>query len=118
MDKETGTPQGDAKLVKATYGLFAREDIVHPDGKTGVLFKAGSQVATMTTDTDGKAFVEDLYLGKYFIKELIPSEGYLLDETEYDIDCAYEGDLVKTVTKACTSKEQVIKQPFQVIKAA
>ena len=118
VDKETGTPQGDAKLVKATYGLFAREDIVHPDGKTGVLFKAGSQVATMTTDTDGKAFVEDLYLGKYFIKELIPSEGYLLDEAEYDIDCAYEGDLVKTVTKACTSKEQVIKQPFQVIKAA
>ena len=118
VDKETGTPQGDAKLVKAAYGLYARENIVHPDGKTGILFKAGDQVATLTTDAGGKAFIEDLYLGKYFIKELIPSEGYLLDETEYDIDCAYEGDLVKTVKKTCTSKEQVIKQPFQVIKAA
>ena len=118
VDKETGIPQGDAKFLKATYGLFARENISHPDGKTGVLYKAGAQVATLTTDADGKAFVEDLYLGKYFIKELIPSEGYLLDETEYDIDCAYEGDLVKTVKKTCTSKEQVIKQPFQVIKAA
>ncbi|MBQ7372072.1 MAG: peptidase, partial [Blautia sp.] len=58
------------------------------------------------------------YLGQYFIKELIPSEGYLLDEKEYDLDCAYEGDLVKTVKKTATSKEQVIKQPFQVIKAA
>ena len=118
VDKETGIPQGDAKFLKATYGLFARENISHPDGKTGVLYKAGAQVATLTTDADGKAFVEDLYLGKYFVKELIPSEGYLLDETEYDIDCAYEGDLVKTVKKTCTSKEQVIKQPFQVIKAA
>ena len=118
VDKETGAPQGDAKFFKATYGLFARENIVHPDGKTGVLYKAGAQVATLTTDAGGKAFIEDLYLGKYYIKELIPSEGYLLDEAEYDIDCAYEGDLVKTVKKTCTSKEQVIKQPFQVIKAA
>ena len=118
VDAETGVPQGDAKLEKAVYGLFARENITHPDGKTGILYKAGAQVATFTTDKDGKAHVEDLYLGKYFIKELIPSEGYLLDEKEYDIDCAYEGDLVKTVKKTCTSKEQVIKQPFQVIKAA
>ena len=118
VDAETGEPQGDAKLGKATYGLYARENIVHPDGKTGVLYKAGAQVATLTTDDDGKAFIEDLYLGKYFIKELIPSEGYLLDEKEYDLDCAYEGDLVKTVKKTATSKEQVIKQPFQVIKAA
>ena len=117
-DAETGKPQGDAKLGKASYGLYAREDIVHPDGKTGVLYKAGAQVATLTTDDEGKAFIEDLYLGKYFIKELIPSEGYLLDETEYDLDCAYEGDLVKTVKKNATSKEQVMKQPFQVIKAA
>lgn len=118
VDAETGEPQGDAKLGKATYGLYARENIVHPDGKTGVLYKAGAQVATLTTDDDGKSFIEDLYLGKYFIKELIPSEGYLLDEKEYDLDCAYEGDLVKTVKKTATSKEQVIKQPFQVIKAA
>ena len=118
VDVETGAPQGDAKLGKASYGLYARADIVHPDGKTGVLYKAGTQVATLTTDDEGKAHIEDLYLGKYFIKELIPSEGYLLDEKEYDLDCAYENDLVKTVKKEATSKEQVIKQPFQVIKAA
>jgi len=118
VDAETGKPQGDAKLEKAVYGLYARENIVHPDGKTGVLYKAGAQIATLTTDADGKAFIEDLYLGKYYLKEITSSEGYLLDEKEYDIDCAYEGDLVKTVKKTCTSKEQVIKQPFQVIKAA
>lgn len=118
-DAETGAKtQGDASLEGASYGLYAREDIVHPDGKTGVIYKKGTQVATLTTDRNGKASIEDLYLGQYYIKELVPSEGYLLDENEYDLDCADEGDLVKTVRKSALSKEQVMKQPFQVIKAA
>ena len=118
-DAETGsTPQGDATLEGAVYGLFAREDIVHPDGKTGILYEAGSQVATLKTNKEGKASIEDLYLGKYFIKEITPPVGYLLDEKEYDLDCSYEGDHVKTVERTATSKDQVIKQPFQIIKAA
>lgn len=119
LDTETELKtQGDATLEGASYGLYAREDIVHPDGKTGVIFEKDTQVATLTTDKDGKAFVENLYLGKYYIKEIVPSEGYLLDATEYDLDCNEEDDTVKTVQRAVTSKEQVIKQPFQIIKAA
>lgn len=119
QDKETGNePQGDATFEEAVYGLYAREDIVHPDKKTGVLYKADDLVATLTTDADGNAKVEDLYLGKYYVKEITPPVGYLLDEEEHDIDCSYEGDHVKTVERTATSKEQVIKQPFQVIKAA
>lgn len=117
-DAETGaTAQGDACLEGASYGLYAREDIIHPDGKTGVIYQKDTQVATLTTDGDGKASIDDLYLGKYYIKELAPSEGYLLDDTEYDLDCADEGDMVKTVKKSVVLNEQVIKQPFQVIKA-
>lgn len=118
-DKETGTEtQGDASFEGAVYGLYAREDIVHPDGKTGVVYKSGSQVATLTTDKTGKASVSDLYLGKYYVKEITPPTGYLLDETEYDLSCDYEGDLVKTVERSTESLEQVVKQPFQIIKAA
>ena len=52
LDAETkkAVPQGDATLEKAVYGLYARENIVHPDGATGVMYKAGDQVATLTTD--------------------------------------------------------------------
>ena len=118
-DAETGdVPQGDATLEGAVYGLYAREDIVHPDGKTGVLYKAETKIAELTTDENGKAKIEDLYLGKYYVKELKPSEGYLLDTKEYDLDCNYEGDLVETVKKEVLSPETVIKQPFQLIKAA
>ena len=118
-DKETGREtQGDAAFEGAVYGVFARENIIHPDGKTGILYKAGSQVATMTVDKKGDASVEDLYLGKYYVKEITPPTGYLIDEGEYDLECSYEGDLVKTVERSTESSEQVMKQPFQVIKAA
>lgn len=118
-DKETGREtQGDAAFEGAVYGVYARENIIHPDGKTGILYKAGSQVATMTVDKKGDASVEDLYLGKYYVKEITPPTGYLLDEGEYDLECSYEGDLVKTVERSTESLEQVMKQPFQVIKAA
>ena len=119
-DKETNKniPQGDATLEHAVYGLYARNDILHPDKKTGVLYKAGEQVGTLTTDKEGKAEITDLYLGEYFVKEVTPPAGYLADETEYDLVCNYEGDLVATVERDCTSPEQVEKQPFQIIKAA
>lgn len=117
-DKETGAAQGDATLEGAVYGLYARKDIVHPDGATGILYAAGEQVATLTTDKAGKASVENLYLGNYYVKEITASEGYLLDEAEYDLTCDYEGDLTATVERSCTSLEQVKKQPFQLIKVS
>ena len=72
QDKETkkAVPQGDATLEKAVYGLYAREDIVHPDGATGVIYEAGEQVATLTTDKNGQASVDGLYLGNYYVKEI------------------------------------------------
>ena len=119
-DAETkqAVAQGDATLEKAVYGLYARNDIVHPDGITGVIYKAGEQVATLTTDKNGQASVDGLYLGDYYVKEISPSVGYLADETEHDLVCNYEGDLVAEVKRDCTSLEQVMKQSFQIIKAA
>ena len=119
QDAETGnTPQGDATLEGAVYGLFAREDIVHPDGKTGILYKKGTQITSLTTDKNGQASVSNLYLGKYYLKELTPPVGYLLDQEEHEVDCAYEGANVPVVERKAISKEDVIKQPFQIIKAA
>ena len=120
LDAETkkAVPQGDATLEKAVYGLYARENIVHPDGVTGVMYKAGDQVATLTTDENGQASVSGLYLGSYYVKEITPPTGYLADENEYDLSCDYEGDMTAEVKRECTSLEQVMKQPFQIIKAA
>lgn len=120
VDSETGepVPQGDASLEGAIYGLYARENIVHPDGATGVIYKKDALVATLTTDKDGKCEISDLYLGKYYVKEIEASEGYLLDEKEHDIVCDYEGDMIPQVLRSGKSTEQVFKQPFQLIKVS
>lgn len=48
-----------------------------------------------------------LYLGKMYVKEITPPEGYTVDPTEYEVDLAYEGQEVAEVTRDLTVQEQV-----------
>ena len=48
-----GDAQGDAVLEGAVYGLFAAENLVHPDGKTGVVYQKNDLVAVASTDKNG-----------------------------------------------------------------
>ncbi len=50
-----GDTQGDGVLEGAVYGLFAAEDVVHPDGKTGVVYRKNNLVAVASTDKEGDA---------------------------------------------------------------
>lgn len=45
--------QGDGTLQGAVYGLFAAEDILHPDGKTGVVYEKGNLTSIAVTDENG-----------------------------------------------------------------
>lgn len=47
--------QGDAVLEGAVYGLFAAENLVHPDGKTGIVYQKNDLVAVTSTDKNGDA---------------------------------------------------------------
>ena len=120
LDKETGlpVPQGDARLEGAVYGLYAREDIVHPDGATGVVYKKDTLVAELRTDANAEATVKGLYLGEYYLKEIEAPVGYVQDEEKHNISATYEGDTVSEVVRESTVKEQVKKQPFQLIKVS
>ena len=112
-DKEGsyGKSQADATLEGAVYGLYAAEDVIHPDGKTGVVFKSGELVSIAATDKNGDASflaitevsdtskdVPNLYtfneekngngwigrpliLGSYYVEEISRSEGYELSKT-------------------------------------
>ncbi len=50
-----GEAQGDATVEGAVYGLFAAADINHPDGKSGVVYRANNLVAVAATDKNGDA---------------------------------------------------------------
>ena len=101
-DAETKKPQGDAKLSGAVYGLY----------KDGVL------VATYTTNENG-SFTTDYYEcgNTWTIREITPSEGYLLDEEEYHVGAELENYEVEfNSAPAITSPEEVIKGNVAIIK--
>ena len=69
-DAETGLPQGDATLASAVYGVFRGEELVD----------------TYTTNESGQFTTTDYICGNdWTIRELSPSEGYLLDDTVYPV---------------------------------
>ena len=106
---------GDAVLDGAVYGLYAKEDILYPDGTSGVKYPKGALVAQGTIE-NGTLMWKDLYLGSYFVKEITPPAGYLKDTKEYPVTLTYEDETVEVVTDSTTVDEQVMKQAFRLLK--
>ncbi len=102
QDYEKGHAQGDAKLSGAVYGLYKGDELV----------------AQYTTDSNG-SFTTDYYVcGKdWTIKEITPSEGYLLNDTVYKVG-ADPKDYTVEYNNApdMTVMEQVIKGKISIIK--
>lgn len=99
---EKGHAQGDAKLGGAVYGLFKGNDLI----------------AQYTTDSNG-SFTTDYYVcgTDWTIKEITPSEGYLLNDTVYKVG-ADPKDYTVEYNNApdMTVMEQVIKGKISIIK--
>lgn len=115
QDAQDYISQGDASLDGAVYGLYAAEDIKHPNGKAGTVHKKDALVAQGTIK-EGKVDFTDLYLGNYYVKEISPGEGYLLSEESYPVEVGYEGQEVAIVHRNVTVKETVKRQAFELIK--
>lgn len=102
QDYEKGHAQGDAKLGGAVYGLY----------------KGNELVAQYTTDSNG-SFTTDYYVcgTDWTIKEISPSEGYLLNDTVYKVG-ADPKDYTVEYNNApdMTVMEQVIKGKISIIK--
>lgn len=97
-DEAYGDSQGDATLEGAVYGLFARTDIIHPDGKTGVVYQAGNLVAVAATDKNGDAsFMANTEAPGHFYHfrdgKIMPAAGGWADqapENLYRADITYD----------------------------
>ena len=117
-DVETGkNVQGEGTLEGAIYGLYARENILDLADKS-VIYKANTKIAELVTDKNGNASMDNLYLGKYFLKEIKASDGYTLNETEYDVELSYENQNKSIVIKNVTVKERIKSQAFKIIKVS
>lgn len=99
--KSEGDTQGDGTLEGAVYGLFAAENINHPDGKSGVVYSTGELVAKATTDENGDASfititeapannLENLYTHAYTTE--LMNNGINIDERTYQDNLGNNGD--------------------------
>jgi LPXTG-motif cell wall-anchored protein len=97
-DDETGTAQGQATLQGAKYGVYEQS--------------SGKLVATLTTDENGYAKSDKiLTYQNYYIQEITPSEGYLLDGTRYNFDMkGKENEKVDVVEKVVKNYISILKQ--------
>lgn len=118
QDAETQekVPQGDASLGGAVYGIYAREDIVYPDKNAEVKYRAGELVGKITIGDDCKGRLDNLYLGKYYVKEISAPLGYVLDEDEYDIDCSLSDGTCEVIKAERVVSDRVKRQAFQLVK--
>lgn len=102
QDYEKGHAQGDAKLSGAVYGLYKGDELV----------------AQYTTDSNG-SFTTDYFVcgTDWTVREISPSEGYLLNDTVYKVG-ADPKDYTVEYNNApdMTVMEQVIKGKISIIK--
>ncbi len=100
-DAETGLPQGDASLAGATYGLY----------------KGNTLIDSYTTDANGQ-FTTGYYVcdDDWSIREINPSEGYLLDTASYPVGAEAELYTVELNTTGNDVTERIIKGNISIIK--
>ncbi len=102
QDYEKGHAQADAKLGGAVYGLYKGDELV----------------AQYTTDSNG-SFTTDYYVcgTDWTIKEISPSEGYLLNDTVYKVGAdPRDYNIEYNTAPDMTVMEQVIKGKIGIIK--
>lgn len=102
QDYEKGHAQGDAKLGGAVYGLYKGDELV----------------AQYTTDSNG-SFTTDYYVcgTDWTVREITPSEGYLLNDTVYKVGADPKDYTVEyNNAPGMTVMEQVIKGKISIIK--
>lgn len=100
-DAETKSAQGDATLTGAVYGIYNN----------------GKLVDKYTTDKNG-SFTTSYYVcgDNWTLKEIEPSEGYLLDETEYHIGAEAKKYALENNSVSIGVTEDILKGKIAIIK--
>ena len=91
---ENGFEFKNQPLEGVKFGLYAKEDIVW-NGKT--IYTKDSLVVEKLTDSEGIIVFDELYLGKYYVKEIETLDNYVLDENTYEAELVYKDQYTPTI---------------------
>ena len=111
VNPTTYTPVfANGDLSGAVFQITAKEDIVTLDGT--IRAYAGDVVSEITTDENGYAETEPLYLGKYEVREIKAPYGYVLNNEPKDVELTYAGqefEVRDTVNTAFENEYQSVR---------
>lgn len=84
------------EIHNVAFGLFAAEEIEATDGS---VIPVDGVLEVQFCDAEGKiTFESDLPFGKYYVQEIKTDEHYLITDTKYPVEFAYQGQDVDVVT--------------------
>ena len=100
----------------AEFAVYARETIYTPDGQTDdegnriVKYNKDDLVGKLVTDSEGKAVLNNLPIGKYYLAEEKAGQNCILDPEKKDFEIKYDGQetAVDYVTMGLTNERQHI----------
>ena len=95
QDRETTTSQNNATLEGAIYGLYEGNNLIQK----------------VALDKNGYGIITNLPLKNYYIKEIEPSKGYMLDNTKYEVNLTTNNNHQSIIVY-----EDIIKNKFKIIK--
>ena len=74
----------DIDFTQISFELVAKENVIdYADGS--VIYEKDKRVGTYNLKADGTLTVENLPMGKYYLKELTTIDGAVLDQTEHEV---------------------------------
>lgn len=105
----------EIKLKDTIFNIYADEDIITKDGI--VHYKKGDIVGTITTDENGYAFIDNLYLGKYYFQEIKTSNSNLqIDDKKYYFELKYKDQYTNLIVETILVKNYYKKGSLEFVK--
>ena len=118
MEKEKGYEfdYEEGNMEGAEFAIHAKETIYTPDGQKDeagnriVKYEKDALVARMVTDKEGKAVLNNLPIGKYYVVEEKAGQNCVLDSEAKEFEIAYKGQEVAVdyVTMELTNQRQKV----------
>jgi len=102
------------KLAGVEFSLYAGEDIKTLDGITH--YKKGDLIKTAKSDSNGMISFNDLYLGKYIVKETKTLNNYILDSKEYVVELTTDDNKTPIISKSLKLTNKLMKSSFEMTK--
>lgn len=100
-------------LKDVKYGVYANDDILVGDS---IKYKKNDLVGNIITDSNGQGILDNLEIGKYYIKELSSSNDNIIDKNIYEFEIKYKDKYTKTILKEFSFNNYLPKGNLEFIK--